>query len=458
MPRPAAFHPCAPPPRLPRAACSSARSCSAPRARRPRITASATSIAPREVVLKGTVKAIDFVNPHAYVYFDVAAADGTQTPYRCEMRAATVLRRSGWSAGDVQARRADRDHGRARSLRLALVLREHGRVRRRHDRRSLRSAREAGAAGRTASAAPRAARLPSGEPNISGDWAPEQFVMTDPRGRDGALVPVSQVEQFKPGDRPNNGAAAARIARARTSSREAGKKASESFNNFTRDNPRMRCETTSILFDWTFDGPVNRITQSGDTITLQYGQLGFTRTIHLNAQHPATIAPWRGGHSIGKWENDVLVVDTVGFAPGVLSPPVMNSARAARRRALRVRSGRAEDHADLHRARPALLHGRIHGHDTIGVADLPYAPDACKELTFDDFSNDGTAPGGVASTPLPGPAGPPGAGRRAPARTRRAPPPRPRRAPSPRRPPPRRRPGGSSGSGGTRPRRAPRAS
>ena len=50
-----------------------------------------------------------------------------------------------------------------------------------------------------APAAPRAARLPSGEPNITGDWAPEQVVMTDPRGRSGALVPVSRVEEFEPG-------------------------------------------------------------------------------------------------------------------------------------------------------------------------------------------------------------------------------------------------------------------
>ena len=56
---------------------------------------------------------------------------------------------------------------------------------------------------------------------------------------------------------------------------EAGKAAADAFRGGTTDNPRMRCETTSILFDWTFDGPVNRITQSGDTITLQYGQLGL---------------------------------------------------------------------------------------------------------------------------------------------------------------------------------------
>ena len=63
-----------------------------------------------EVVLKGTVKGLDFVNPHAYVYFEVAAADGAKTavPLRDARRhRAAPL---GLVAGDVQARRADRDH------------------------------------------------------------------------------------------------------------------------------------------------------------------------------------------------------------------------------------------------------------------------------------------------------------------------------------------------------------
>src|SRR5690606_5795421 len=51
----------------------------------------------REIVLDGTITGIDFVNPHAYLYFDAAGADGKVTPMRCEMRAATVLRRSGWT-------------------------------------------------------------------------------------------------------------------------------------------------------------------------------------------------------------------------------------------------------------------------------------------------------------------------------------------------------------------------
>jgi len=44
------------------------------------------------------ITSIDFVNPHAYVYFEATNAGGTKTAKRCEMRAATVLRRSGWSA------------------------------------------------------------------------------------------------------------------------------------------------------------------------------------------------------------------------------------------------------------------------------------------------------------------------------------------------------------------------
>ena len=154
----------------------------------------------------------------------------------------------------------------------------------------------------------------------------------------------------------------------------------------------MRCETTSIIFDWAFDGPVNRITQNKDTIVIQYGQLGFTRTVHMNmATHPAAIKPSRAGHSIGRWENDVLIVDTVGFAPGVLSPPVLNSDKLhvveqfsldPQKMAL-TRSYSAED--------PVYFKGQYAGSDTIQVADLPYKPDPCKELGFVDYSKEGNS-------------------------------------------------------------------
>jgi hypothetical protein len=359
----------------------------------------------REITLEGTVTKIDFVNPHAYVYFEITNADGTKTPKRCEMRAATVLRRSGWSAEMFKAGEPIKIEGApdrfdANSCYVHTVVFADGTTADRYAQLSKPAA--------AAPAAPRAARLPSGEPNITGDWAPEQVVMTDSRGRSGALVPVSRVEEFEPGQSPAPPAGGGGgPQRPRVTFTPAGQAAADGFRGGTRDNPRMRCETTSILFDWTFDGPVNRITQSGDTITLQYGQLGFTRTIHMNAEHPANIEPSRGGHSIGRWENDVLVVDTVGFAPGWLNPPIANSDQLHVVERFTLDPNAMTLTREYTATDPVYYTDQFTGRDTIGVADLPFAPDACSELTFVDFSGDGAAPdansGGI------GPEGPQGA-------------------------------------------------
>jgi hypothetical protein len=361
----------------------------------------------REVSLEGTITKIDFVNPHAYVYFEATNPDGTKVAKRCEMRAATVLRRSGWSAemfkmGEPIKIEGAPDRFDVNSCYVHTVVFADGTT-------ADRYAQLSKPAGTAAPAAPRAARLPNGEPNIAGDWAPEQRVMTDPRGRSGALVPVSQADDFEPGASPAPQAAGGGGGggRPRVTYTEAGRAAADAFRNGTTDNPRMRCETTSILFDWTFDGPVNRITQNADTITLQYGQLGLTRTIHMNAEHPATIEPTRTGHSTGRWENDVLVVDTVGFAPGVLNPPIMNSEQLHVVERFTLDPNAMTLRREYTATDPVYYTDQYTGEDTIAVADLPYAPDACSELTFVDFSADGVAPdansGGI------GPNGPQGA-------------------------------------------------
>src|SRR5262249_45144930 len=166
-------------------------------------------------------------------------------------------------------------------------------------------------------------RRPTGEPNIAGDWAPVQRVLVDPRGTGGGLVALTELSQYKPGERAANRGGAPRGATVGprlyggSELTAAGEKAVAEFKR--ENDPRFRCETTSIVFDWTFDGPVNRITQNKDTIVIEYGQFGLKRTIDMNVpNHPANIKPSRAGHSIGRWESDVLVVDTIGFSPGVL--------------------------------------------------------------------------------------------------------------------------------------------
>ena len=138
----------------------------------------------------------------------------------------------------------------------------------------------------------------------------------------------------------------------------------------------------------------------------------------------------------------MLVVDTVGFAPGVLNPPIMNSEQLHVVERFTLDPNAMTLTREYTATDPVYYTDQYTGRDTIGVADLPYAPDACAELTFVDFSADGVAPdansGGI---------GPPGA--RAP---RSGAPAARRRRPLPRRPKRKKSPplGGNSGSGSTR--------
>jgi hypothetical protein len=352
----------------------------------------------REITISGTVTKLDFVNPHAYVYLDVTAADGKVSPWRCEMRSATTLRRSGWSPetfkrGEAVTITGAPDRNDPNSCYLSTVVFADGSTADRYGQLSTAPPRPV--------ATERPARLSSGEPNLAGDWAPEQLVMTDPRGRGGALVPLSQAETFEPGANTQENARQYRTREVTLT--PVGQAAADAFESSNpQHNPRMRCETTSIIFDWPYDGAVNRITQTADTVTLQYGQYGFTRTIHLGlTEHPANLTPSRAGHSIGRWENDELVVDTVGFAPGVLAPPVMHTDKLhvverfsvdAAGPTLR-RSYTADD--------PVNFASTYRGDDMLGVADVAYAPDQCRELTFVDYSKQAQTP---AATPAPAPA------------------------------------------------------
>ena len=276
---------------------------------------------------------IELVNPHSWLYFEWTDASGKPQNYRCEMRSAHVLRRSGWTNDLFPAKSkvnitASPDRDDPNSCYLQTIEFENGSRMDRYGQYvkapdgKVKEVVGAIRAGDTK----RPARRPTGEPNLAGDWAPEQVVMADPRGTSGGLIPLSQVEQARQrGAQPGNTAARGGGAgRGRgTGPRlyggseltERGQQEAEKFTQ--QDNPRFRCETTSILFDWTFDGPVNRITQNRDNIVIQYGQLGLRRTIFMNVkEHPKNIKPSRVGHSIGRWEGDTLVVDTGASSPG----------------------------------------------------------------------------------------------------------------------------------------------
>jgi hypothetical protein len=56
--------------------------------------------------------------------------------------------------------------------------------------------------------------------------------------------------------------------------------------------------------------------QKKDGITITYNQDDQVRRVRLNASHPAKVKPSPMGDSVGHYEGDTLVVDTVGIKPG----------------------------------------------------------------------------------------------------------------------------------------------
>ena len=140
----------------------------------------------------------------------------------------------------------------------------------------------------------------------------------------------------------------------------------------------------NIFADWTFDQHVNRIIQEEDRITLMYGFMDIVRVIHLEMdEHSSDIEPSRAGHSIGRWEDDELVVDTVGFAPGYLETrdAIMHGEgmHAVERLSYDheagtlTRSHVAED--------PSFFSGSYTGQDTVEIAEIAFDPYNCSDLT-----------------------------------------------------------------------------
>ena len=349
----------------------------------------------QDIKVTGRLVRIELINPHAWLHLEVRGTDGKLASWKCEMRSASSLRRSGWTqemfvAGSTITVTGSPERRKPNQCYLGTILFADGSSMDRYGQRQLAVARTQTPAVR------RAPRTADGRPNLAGDWAAEQRVMSDPRGQLGTLVPLSQAGAVKPGDLPAGQAfPGARGSPASLASdpikaawdrpipvrlTERARQALQGFDPASTDNPRLRCEPTSILFDWAFDSVVNRIEQTPTRITMQIGHMDLARTIHLDrSAPPAGVRPSRAGYSVGRWEGDVLVVETTAFLPGVLNADsrILHGAR------LRIverfeldatgtrltRSFVAED--------PEYFADSWRGTDVVFPADVPYAPYSC---------------------------------------------------------------------------------
>ena len=319
------------------------------------------------IEITGVVKKIRFVNPHSYVYFDVTNDDGTVDEWRCEMRAASVLKRSGWSSDmfppgtgiKIEGAPARREpHG----CYVETFALDDGPEIERYQQ--LEAADQGDVE--------KAIRLADGTPNLGGNWAAPQRLVGNLSTAPGAAgrPPGPPPGRRGPGGRP------------RYEQSEAGVAASAGFER--EDNPRFHCMATNIFMDWTFDQHVNMIEQRKESITLTYGFMDIVRTIHLNLDtHPDNIEPSRAGHSIGRWDGDTLIVDTIGFEAGYLDTRrgikhsdqlhvVEQFSQSADGKIL-SRQYRGED--------PLFLTEPFEGQDEIQLSAAAFDPYNCEDLT-----------------------------------------------------------------------------
>jgi hypothetical protein len=121
---------------------------------------------------------------------------------------------------------------------------------------------------------------------------------------------------------------------------------------------------------------VHRITQDESTLAIEYGH-GLVRKIHLNAEHPANLTPSRAGHSIGRWDGDILVVDTVGFLPGMLALEVAHGDRLRVVERFALNSDGSVLTRDYTATDADYFVGEYSGTDPTPRSPVPFTADTC---------------------------------------------------------------------------------
>ncbi len=150
-------------------------------------------------------------------------------------------------------------------------------------------------------------------PNMSGMWARTTFALEQPKAGPGPVRTIRLRSddkgdaQFNLGDEnsPILKPAAVEAIKRRNALQRQGANV---------PTPSNQCTPMIVPYIYRVQGM--QMVQAKDEAVLMYLQNHEVRHVRLNSSHPANLKPSASGDSIGHYEGNTLVVDTIGFAVG----------------------------------------------------------------------------------------------------------------------------------------------
>ena len=222
----------------------------------------------QEILIEGTVARFDWVNPHMYLIVETTGPDGEPALVEGEGLAITQalvdgLRREALEPGTPVVMRANPNRGGwGKQVRILDVTTEDGEI---HPFYAANT---------------RDRRLTPAE-SLEGKWAPSRQALGAGFGAM-ARWPIT----------PEGRAAQAELV--------------ADGLCFVEPVPFVAVLDEMRMIEIGEDEVLMRFDNSGDH---------FVRTVHIGAEHPANVQPSLHGHSVGRWEGDTLVIDTIAYEP-----------------------------------------------------------------------------------------------------------------------------------------------
>lgn len=228
----------------------------------------------RRITIDGVVTQFEWGNPHVYLYVETQSDTGNPVVWAVEHGTTTSLRRRGWSsdtfaAGDRVTVQANPSKSADRNMALVALVQKAG-----------VTLYETGTPARNIDGTETPTAVANG---LSGTWVIEQT----------ALVGYFS----EPTSWPLT---------------EKGLEAVENYDDLTM-NPQIQCMSRIAPWFMSFPG-VQEIQISDSLVSIRSEYDTIERTVHMDISSHDGAAISYQGHSIGRWEDEVLVVDTTKFA------------------------------------------------------------------------------------------------------------------------------------------------